>query len=73
MFRHFNGGAADTSLPWRGMAKRNARAGGIFLAIGILAGFGWGIAAGEPMKGVLIGTAVGGVAALLLWLLDRRR
>ena len=59
-------------LPWRRMARRNARAGGIFLTIGILAGFVWGIAAGNPMKGILIGTALGALAALLLWLLDRR-
>ena len=48
------------------------RAGGIFLTIGILAGFAWGIAAGNPMKGILIGTALGALAALLMWLLDRR-
>ncbi|HEU5285236.1 MAG TPA: hypothetical protein VFU20_01845 [Sphingomicrobium sp.] len=55
------------------MARRNARAGGIFLTLGILAGFGWGIAAGDPMKGILTGTGLGAAAALLLWLLDRRR
>ena len=55
------------------MATRNARSGGIFLTIGILAGFGWGVAAGTPMKGVLIGTGIGIAAALLLWLVDRRK
>jgi hypothetical protein len=55
------------------MARRNTRAGGIFLTIGILGGFVWGIAAGNPMKGILIGTALGALAALLMWLLDRRR
>jgi hypothetical protein len=55
------------------MARRNAQAGGIFLTIGILAGAVWGVAAGEPMKGVLAGTALGIAAAVLLWLLDRRR
>ncbi len=55
------------------MASRNARSGGIFLTIGILAGCGWGLAVGTPMKGVLIGTGLGIAAALLLWLLDRRR
>jgi hypothetical protein len=55
------------------MATRSARSGGIFLTIGILAGFGWGIAAGAPMKGVLIGTGVGIAAALMLWLVDRRK
>jgi len=55
------------------MARRDTRSGGIFLTIGILAGTGWGLAAGAPMKGVLIGTGLGLAAALLLWLLDRRR
>jgi hypothetical protein len=55
------------------MATRNARSGGIFLTIFILAGFGWGVAAGEPMKGVLIGTGLGAAAALASWFLDRRR
>lgn len=55
------------------MARRNARAGGIFLTVGILAGLGWGVAAGNPMKGILIGTALGAAAALLLWLFDRSR
>ena len=55
------------------MATRNARSGGIFLMIGILAGTVWGVAAGAPMKGVLIGTGLGIVAALLVWMFDRRR
>jgi hypothetical protein len=55
------------------VATRNSKAGGIFLTVGILAGFGLGIAVGEPMKGILAGTAIGIAAALLLWLLDRRR
>ena len=60
-------------LPWRLMATRNARSGGIFLMIGILGGTIWGVSAGVPMKGVLIGTGLGIAAALLVWLLDRRR
>ena len=55
------------------MASRNARSGGIFVTIGVLAGFGWGVAAGQPMQGALIGTTVGIAAVLLLWLVDRRR
>ena len=55
------------------MATRNTRSGGIFLTIGILAGTGWGVAAGAPMKGVLIGTGLGIAAVLLIWLVDRRR
>ena len=54
------------------MARRSARSGGIFLTVGILAGLAWGVSAGNPMKGILIGTALGAIAALLLWLLDRR-
>ncbi len=55
------------------MARRNAQAGGIFLTIGILTGFGVGVASGNPMMGILIGTALGAVAAAVLWLVDRRR
>lgn len=55
------------------MARRNAQAGGIFLTVGILGGFAWGIASGNAMLGVLAGTGAGIAAAVLLWLLDRRR
>jgi hypothetical protein len=55
------------------MARRNPRSGGIFLTLFILAGVIWGVAVGQPMKGVLAGTALGAGAALLLWLIDRRR
>lgn len=67
------GGARGPALAWGGMIRRNARSGGIFLTVGIFVGAGVGIAAGNPMNGILIGTAVGAGAALLLWLLDRRR
>jgi hypothetical protein len=39
----------------------------------ILAGFPLGLAIGNPMKGILIGTGVGIAAAVLLWLIDLRR
>ena len=55
------------------MVRRNSRAGGFFLMAGILAGLAWGVVGGEPMLGILAGTAVGIAAALLLWLVDRRR
>lgn len=55
------------------MKTRTTHAGGFFLLLAILGGAGVGIAAGNPMKGVLIGAALGAVAALLVWLLDRRR
>lgn len=55
------------------MTTRNTRAGGCFLTLCILAGFPLGLAIGNPMKGVLIGTAAGAALAVLLWLIDRRR
>ncbi len=67
------GGGGEPPLAWRGMGRRNALSGGIFLTVGILAGFAGGAATGEPMRGILIGTAIGAAAAVLLWLLDRRR
>ena len=55
-------------------AMRNTtRAGGCFLTLCILAGFPLGLAIGNPMKGVLIGTAAGIAIAVVLWLIDRRR
>lgn len=38
----------------------------------ILIGAVWGIVAGNPMAGVLIGTATGAAVAIIVWLLDRR-
>jgi len=55
------------------MTKRATRAGGFFLMLCIVAGFPLGLAIGNPMKGILIGTGVGIALAVLLWLLDRRR
>ena len=50
-----------------------ARAGGCFLTLCILGGFPLGLAIGDPMKGVLIGTAAGIVLAVATWLIDRTR
>jgi hypothetical protein len=50
-----------------------AKAGGCFLTICILAGFPLGLAIGNPMKGILIGTGTGIALALITWLIDRRR
>ena len=61
-----------SAIGWS-MEKRFTNAGGFFLTVTILGGFALGVAIGEPMKGVLIGTAIGAVAAVLLWLADRRR
>lgn len=39
----------------------------------ILVGAIWGVAAGNPMKGLLIGTFLGIATAVLIWLVDRLR
>lgn len=55
------------------MAKPLPRAGGFFLMAAILIGTVWGVAEGNPMKGVLIGTGLGALIATALWLFDRSR
>ena len=50
-----------------------SKAGGCFLTVCIIAGYPLGIAIGNPMKGVLIGTGVGIVLAIGTWLIDRQR
>ena len=55
------------------MNRRSTRAGGCFLTLFILAGFFYGLAIQNPMKGVLEGTAAGAAVALLVWLVDRWR
>lgn len=55
------------------MKRRSTRAGGFFLILAIIAGFLWGAMSGTPLFGALAGTAVGVIAALLVWLIDRRR
>ena len=53
--------------------KREPIAGGFLLVAPILIGFFVGIATGDAMRGVLIGTGIGLVLATGLWLADRRR
>lgn len=48
-------------------------AGGFFLILPIVAGFGWGLATGRAMQGAIIGFAVGLVLALIVWAVDRTR
>jgi len=57
----------------RRMATRKPIAGGFFWMAGILIGAVWGVAAGNPMRGILIGTGAGAAIALLIWLLDLAR
>jgi len=59
---------------WHGpRMPSSTRAGGCFLTLCILAGFPLGLAIGNPMKGILIGTGAGIALALMTWLIDRRR
>jgi mannose/fructose/N-acetylgalactosamine-specific phosphotransferase system component IIC len=51
----------------------NPTAGGFFLVAPILIGFFAGLATGDAMRGVLIGTAIGIALLGAVWLLDRRR
>ena len=55
------------------MQGSKARAGGCFLTLCILAGFPLGLAIGNPMKGILIGTGAGILFAVALWLVDWSR
>ena len=54
------------------MTSGNKRAGGFFLMAAILVGFGIGVATGNAIRGVLLGTAAGVIMAVALWLIDRR-
>jgi hypothetical protein len=51
----------------------STRAGGCFLTLFIFLGFLYGLSIRNPLKGVLIGLAVGIVLAIVTWLVDLRR
>jgi hypothetical protein len=53
--------------------SNSTRAGGCFLTVCILGGFPLGLALGNPMKGILIGTGAGIALAVVTWLIDRKR
>jgi uncharacterized membrane protein len=55
------------------MQGSTTRAGGCFLTLFILLGFLFGLSIQNPLKGVLIGTAIGAVLAVATWLIDKRR
>ena len=53
--------------------RRNHAAGGFFLVLAIIGGFAWGAMSGLPVHGAIIGTLVGILLAIGVWLFDRRR
>jgi hypothetical protein len=55
------------------MSRRSPQAGGFLLILAIFIGMAIGIMAGQPVLGVLAGTAAGIALALRVWLVDRRR
>ena len=54
-------------------AQPTPMAGGFFWMAAILVGAVWGVAAGNPMKGILVGTGIGALVAAAIWLIDRRK
>jgi len=55
------------------MQGSRTRAGGCFLTVFLLLGFLYGLSIRNPLKGVLIGLAIGIVLAIATWLIDSRR
>lgn len=55
------------------MKARATHAGGFFLVLAIFGGFAWGAMSGMPYFGALVGTLVGILLAVGVWLFDRRR
>jgi hypothetical membrane protein len=53
--------------------RKATRAGGVLLALSLLAGALIGIFAGQPSIGFLAGAGIGLFLLILVWLLDRRR
>ena len=55
------------------MTRPTPMAGGFFLILPIVAGFIWGLASGQAIKGVILGSGVGLFLAIAVWLVDRAR
>lgn len=53
--------------------RKAPRAGGVLLALAILAGVLIGLFAGQPSIGFLVGAGIGLLLLILIWLNDRRR
>ncbi|MEO7813910.1 MAG: hypothetical protein ABIR87_00495 [Sphingomicrobium sp.] len=55
------------------MNDKPSAAGGFFLIVAILAGFGIGAHFNVALVGAIAGTLVGTLIAIAIWLKDRRR
>lgn len=55
------------------MRASTGLAGGIFVTIGSLGGFAFGIAVGDPLGWTVLGTAAGIIVAVAVWLVDRKK
>lgn len=51
--------------------KKEISAGGFWIAVGALAGFGIGVSMGQPSAGTVIGTGIGVAIAVAMWLKSR--
>jgi hypothetical protein len=52
---------------------KDARSGGVLLALSIVAGAVGGIIGGQPSIGLVAGLAAGLIMLVAVWLVDRRR
>jgi uncharacterized protein YqgC (DUF456 family) len=55
------------------MATPSPQAGGFWLVLAIIVGTVVGLFVGQPSAGILIGTAIGIVAVLMQYVVDRNR
>ena len=53
--------------------RKDARSGGVLLALSIVAGAVGGVIGGQPSVGLVAGLAVGLLLLAGVWLIDRRR
>lgn len=53
--------------------RRDARSGGVLLALSIVAGAVGGIIGGQPSVGLVAGLAAGLIMLVAVWLVDSRR
>jgi hypothetical protein len=56
-----------------GADPRNSSAGGVLVALGAIIGSIVGLIERQPTIYFLIGLGVGSLAAVMIWLMDRRR